>query len=98
MQRECTTWSRLLCVVSEFMYEKDEALFENTIKDNIWFNKEKGRLYKPIQILESPWYSCGGGFGGTQVKNIATRLIEKMGCSESVQLEVYNPLGSELKK
>ena len=94
-RRECLTWSRLLCVVGEFMYADIPVLFAEAVSESIWYSKDRSHFNKPMQIPDTPWFCCGGGYDGKHFRNVAARLTEKMGCLDNIQLEILNPVDSE---
>jgi len=91
-RKECSTWSRLLSIVGEFMYSVDPVLFAEFATEAVWYSKNKDDFRKPLQVPDSPWFCCGGGYSGTHFRNIAARLAERMGCLEHIQLEVVSPM------
>ena len=91
-RKECSTWSRLLSVIGDFMYSVDPALFSESVAEVVWYSKNRNDIRKPLQVPDSPWFCCGGGHSGTHFRNIAARLAERMGCLEHIQLEVVNPM------
>lgn len=94
-RKDCSTWSRLLCVVGDFMYSENPTLFAETVSDGVWFSKENSAFRKPIQIPDSPWFCCGSGFSGKHFRDVAAKLSEKMGCQGYIQLEIVSPIGDE---
>jgi len=94
-RKDCSTWSRLLSVVGDFLYSENPTLFAEAVSDVDWFSKEKSDFWKPMQIPDSPWFCCGGGYSGKHFRNVAAILSEKMGCQEYIQLEVVNPIGDD---
>jgi hypothetical protein len=94
-RKECSTWSRLLSVVGDFLYSSDPVLFAESVADVVWYSKDKSDLRKPIQVPDSPWFCCGGGYNGIHFRNIAARIAVKMGCLEHIQLEVVNPTSGD---
>lgn len=95
-RRECTTWSRLLSIVGEFLYFEDPSLFTEKVDAvRSFFSKDKSLIKRPVQILDSTWYCCGGGYNGILFRNVAAKLAENMGSLDCIQLEVVNPVGND---
>jgi len=90
-RKECTTWARLLSVVCDFLYTENPALFAEAAEESAGCSKNKNDFRKPVQIPDSSWFCCSGGYSGITFRNSAAKLAEKMGCLESIQLEVMNP-------
>ena len=84
-----------LSVVGDFMYADNPVLFAEAVSESIWYSKDRSNFNKPMQLPDTPWFCCGGGYDGKHFRNVAARLTEKMGCLENIQLEILNPIDSE---
>jgi len=94
-RKVCTTWSRLLSVVGAFLYSENPMLFDEAVRDVVWFSQDGSRVKRPVKISDSPWFCCGGGYDGMHFRNIAAKLAEKMDLLKDFQLEIVNPASND---